>query len=185
MNAKNTNIAAQRIQLRGTLWPGIDPAKLWHRKRKQGFVTIPRTMPLMLSAMDYLAPKGKPVGGTYLDLWCRSFDEMVVNLDRSQEMAFSVGFTGQRGVQTWTSRIDVLADLGFIRLAEGPYGRRSYALILNPYLVIKDLRKRIPQAFYNALAARAATIKADDLDDTIISMPLPATARRKSSRARG
>jgi hypothetical protein len=184
MNAKNTNIAAQRIQLRGTLWPNVDPAKLWHRKQKQGFVTIPRTMPLIIGAMDYLAPKGKPVGGTYLDLWCRTFDEMVVNLDRPQEMAFSVGFTGQRGVQTWTSRIDVLAELGFIHVAPGPYGRRSYALILNPYLVIKDLRKQLPDSVYNALAARAATIKADDLDDTIVAMPLPVTAQRPRRRAR-
>ena len=184
MNAKNTNIAAQRLQLRATLWPKLDSTKLWHRKQKQGFVTIPRTIPLILGAMDYLAPKGKPVGSTYLDLWCRSFDEMVVNLDRPQEMAFSVGFTGQRGAQTWTNRIDVLADLGFIQLAPGPYGRRSYALILNPYLVIKDLRKRLPESIYNALAARAATIKADDLTDTIVLMPLPATARRTRARAR-
>jgi hypothetical protein len=57
-------------------------------------------------------------------------------------------------------------------------------LILNPYLVIKDLRKRLPESIYNALAARAATIKADDLTDTIVLMPLPATARRTRARAR-
>lgn len=184
MNAKNTNIAARRLQLRATLWPKIDSTKLWHRKQRQGFVTIPRTMPLIMSAMDWLAPKGKPVGTTYLDLWCRAFDEMLVDLDRPQEMAFSVGFTGQRGMQTWSHRIDILADLGFIKVAAGPFGRRSYALILNPYLIIKERRTRLPESIYNAIAARAATIRADDLDDTIIQMPVPATPSRQRSRSR-
>ena len=154
---------------------------LWHRKKKQGFVTIPRTMPLIINIIDSLAPKGKPVGGTYLDLWCRVFDEMIVNLDKPQDMAFSAGFRGQRGVQTWNGRIVILSRLGFIRLAPGSNGARSYALILNPYTVIKSRRSKIEKALFNVLAERAATIKANDLTDespapTLLPPPAAAAA---------
>jgi hypothetical protein len=122
--------------------------------------------------MDCLAPKGKPVSGVYLDLWCRTFDEMVMTLDKPHDMAFSAGFAGQRAVQTWGDRIDILANLGFIKVAPGSHGRRSYALIINPYLVIKDLRSKIDRAIYNALAERAAVIKADDLNEKIVPIAL-------------
>ena len=165
MEARNAKIAQQRVQLRASLWPDVTPEMLWHRKRSQGFVTIPRTMPLIINIIDSLTPKGKPVGSTYLDLWCRAFDEMIVNLDKQREMAFAAGFTGQRGVQTWSGRIDILSRLGFIRLAPGSSGPRSYALILNPYAVIKNRRQKIEKSLYNVLADRAAIVKADDLSD--------------------
>jgi len=182
METKNTNIAEQRLQLRSTLWPDIAPTRLWHRKQRQGFTTIPRTMPLLLRAMDFLAPKGKPVSGVYLDLWCRSFDEMVITLDKPQEMAFSSGFAGQRSVQTWGDRIDILDKLGFVKIAPGSYGRRSYALIINPYLVVKDLRSKLDRAIYNALAERASVIKADDLNDNIVPIPMPAASPARFKR---
>jgi hypothetical protein len=173
MENKSTKIADSRLQLRSSLWPDVPATQLWHRKQRQGFTTLPRTMPLILRAMDFLAPKGKPVGGVFLELWCRTFDEMMIILDKPHEMAFASGFAGQRAVQTWGERIDILAKLGFIKLAAGPYGARSYALILNPYLILKPLRGKIAPAIYNALVDRAAVIKADDLNDNVVPIPFP------------
>lgn len=181
MDARNAKIAQQRVQLRASLWPDVTEEMLWHRRKKQGFVTIPRTMPLIINIIDSLTPKGKPVGSTYLDLWCRAFDEMIVNLDKPREMAFAAGFSGQRGTQTWAGRIDILSRLGFLRLAAGSNGPRSYALILNPYIVIKGRRTKIDKSLYNVLAERAAIVKADDLSDqaplpTVLPPPAPAAA---------
>ncbi len=93
-------------------------------------------MPLILSIMDDLA-NGQPVGMTYLELWGRAFDECFVTLSKPREMAFHAGFVGQRAERTWRGRMKIFADLGFIDLQPGPSGAMSYALILNPYLVIR------------------------------------------------
>lgn len=78
-------------------------------------------MPLMLSIMDDLS-EGQPVSSTYLELWCRAFDECFVTLSKTREMAFHAGFTGQRGERTWRSRMKILADRSFIDIKEGPSG---------------------------------------------------------------
>ena len=82
-------------------------------------------------------------------------------------MAFFSGFDGQRATQAWASRIDILERLGFVKLAPGPSGDRSYALILNPYLVVKKIYNqrgtKVLTKHYNALVARATEIKADDI----------------------
>jgi hypothetical protein len=160
-------IAQRQLELRARLWPGLNDGFLWHRLKHHGFTTIPRTMPLMLSIMDDLS-EGQPVSSTYLELWCRAFDESFVTLSRPREMAFHAGFTGQRSERTWRGRMKILADLGFIGIKEGPSGPMSYAIIFNPYLVIRRLRDKkhpgVREDKYNALMERAGEISAGDLD---------------------
>ncbi len=160
-------IEQRQLELRGRLWPEITDGHLWRRKHHQGFVTLPRTMPLMLTIMDDLS-EGQPVSSTYLELWCRAFDECFVTLSKPREMAFHAGFTGQRGERTWRGRMKILAKLGFIDVKEGSSGPMSYALILNPYLVIRRLMQQknpgIRADKYNALMERAGEIAAVDLD---------------------
>lgn len=155
--------------LREKLWPDVDFEKqLWHRKRNDGFITIPRTMPLIMSIIDDLS-KGGPAGMTYAELWCRSFDEMYVSLSKSKEMAFCSGFIGQRAERTWAEKVRKLAELGFIKIKGGQAGQLSHALIMNPYLVIKKLHDDkvagLSQEKYDALVERAVEINATDLDD--------------------
>jgi hypothetical protein len=155
--------------LRAKLWPDINfRQQLWHRKRNDGFVTIPRTMPLIIGIIDDLT-KGAPAGMTYAELWCRSYDEMYVSLSRAKELAFHSGFTGQRAERTWAEKIRRLATLGFISVKEGQAGALSHALIFNPYLVIKQLYESghsgVSKEKYNALVERAIEIGATDLDD--------------------
>src|SRR5262249_3715994 len=81
------SIGQKQLALRNKLWPSIKDDKLWLRKTKTGFTTVPRTMPLIMEIMDAMS-KGKPVSTTYLELWCRAFDECFVTLNKPREMAF-------------------------------------------------------------------------------------------------
>ena len=108
--------------MRNALWPDVDRNQLWHRKTSDGWVTLPRAFPLILRIMDILAPNGKPVSSTYLDLWCRTFDDSFVVASKPRDMAFYAGFTGERAQHTWITRVRQLAELGFIRTAEGSTG---------------------------------------------------------------
>ena len=158
----------RQLALRARLWPEVTADHLWVRTLRDGFITIPRGMPLILEIMDDMA-NGRPVSSTYLELWCRSFDECFVTLTKPREMAFHAGFTGQRAERTWTSRMRLLHELGFIDIKEGPSGPLSYALIWNPYLVIKryhdESKPGLRADKYNALLARAVDIGATDLDE--------------------
>jgi hypothetical protein len=164
---KNRAIARKRLELRRKLWPDVKDEDLWCRTKKTGFTTIPRTMPLFMHIMDSMS-KGKPISAVYLELWCRAFDDHVIELRDKTEMAFHSGFTGQRGVQTWSSRIDILNKLGFINVLPGAHGKQSYALLLNPYEVIRKHRTKknttISESAYTALVSRAHKIGATDLN---------------------
>ncbi len=137
-----------------------------------GFSTIPSTMPLVLSIIDDLS-NGRPASMTYLDLWTRAFDEGFVTLAKPREMAFHSGFTTQRAERTWRQKLDVLAELGFIDLKSGPNGPASYALLRNPYLVIKRHHEEknvgLREDKFNALVARAL-----EIGDRTFAPPVPA-----------
>lgn len=106
--------AKRKLELREKLWPGVTEKHLWDRKNRDGFATIPRTLPLMLTIMNDLADKGKPVAPVYLELWSRLRDEGFLSLSSPQEMAFASGHTGQRALYTWRDRVTKLKDLGFL-----------------------------------------------------------------------
>lgn len=184
MNLMKSKIDARQRELRNRLWADVTDDKLWVRQNSKGFATIPRTMPLMMSIMDKMS-KNKPVSAAYFELFCRGFDDCMIILNKPKEMAFHAGFDGQRGERTWRERIKILEQLGFIRLKEGPSGPMSYALILNPYHVIKAQYGRhmgITSESYNALLARVAEIGAKDLDNPPADKESPAKKAKKSSK---
>jgi hypothetical protein len=168
MNSKQKTVRAKKIftkniELRDELWPKINSDSLWNRKRNNGFTTLPRPMPHILQIIDSLADKGKPVSQVYLNLWCRVFDESLVEVKNEKEMAFEARFTGQRAVATWKSRMSKLVDMGFIEVKPGSLGKYTYVLILNPYLIIKKLKHKISEELYNALFGRAQDVGEKDL----------------------
>ena len=156
-------IARQKLALRSSLWPALKPddARLWMRERSDGWLSIPRAMPLLMQIMDNLS-KGKPVSSTYLDLWCRTYDNSFIVANKAREMAFFSGFTGERAERTWASRMRILKDLGFIDIAEGPNGSISYVVIYNPYQVVRRHFEAggIDARTYNSLKARMIEIGA-------------------------
>lgn len=171
MNVKQTESKAKKIQrkkltLRTQLWGDITPHTLWNRNVNDGFTTIPRTMPLIFQIIDNLADKSKPVSMVYFSLWCRVFDESFIEIKSQEEMATESGFTGQRAVSTWKSRMKNLVSLGFIDAKEGATGEYSYVLLLNPYMVIKKYHgeNKIQGGKYNVLFARALEVGAKDLE---------------------
>jgi len=176
--SRSQKFSEGRLRFRQGLWPDIDSNHLWNRKSAVGFATIPRTMPLILVLMDSLSV-GKPISTTYLDLWCRAFDESFVRLDKPHEMAFAAGFTTSRGPHIWAERLDILQRLGFIKLAPGAQGARSFALIFNPYVVLKTLKKtgKVSITAYNALLSAANAVGATDLDSIPTNKPAPPLKR--------
>lgn len=164
---KTRAILKRQLEARAKIWPGITSQMLWERKERDGFSTLPRAMPLIMSIMDDLSDKGFPVGQTYLEMWCRLYDELFLTLNRPEEMAFFSGFTGQRAVRTWKDRVRKLAKLGFIDVKSGPLGELSYAIFFNPYHVIKRayIENMVSEEKYRALLIRANEIGAFDLED--------------------
>ncbi len=161
-----SKFAIQKRALRDTLWVGLDEKKLWHFNNKGGWLNIPRSFPIILRIMDLLS-KGKPLSATYLDLWCRTFNDSFVIANKPREMAFASGFGGERAERTWMARIKLLESLGFIEVKPGPSGPISYILILNPYLVIKGLQGKgmVNPSSWHALAEKMIEIGATDLDE--------------------
>lgn len=175
---KTRTILQRQLDARSKLWPDVPDHMLWNRKEREGFVTVPRLMPLMMSIMDDLSGKGFPVGQTYFEMWCRLFDELFLTLNRPDEMAFHAGFMGQRALRTWKDRVRRLADLGFLGLKAGPLGEFSYAIFFNPYHVIKraHVNGQVNEAKWQALVIRANEIGSfdfDDIDEKGELIPLP------------
>lgn len=165
-------IAKKQLQLRDQLWPKSEPW-LWHRLANKGFATIPKTMPLVLKAMDEMT-KGAPVSSTYITLWCCTWDNSFVALSKPGDMANAAGFGGQRGEHTWATRMKKLQELGFIDIKAGKSGPMSNALIYNPHYVLRRHHaQRTPgltEATYTSLIEWAIDIGANDmLPDT----PMP------------
>lgn len=164
---KARSILKRQLDARRKLWPDLSDDMLWSMDN-DGWVALPRLMPLMMSIMDDLAGKGVPVSRTYLELWSRiRIEESFIALNRPEEMAFHAGFEGQRALRTWKDRMQRLAKLGFIDVMPGPLGDLSFAVIYNPYYVIKRayLNKQVHVNKWQALAIRANEVSAFDLDD--------------------
>jgi hypothetical protein len=159
-------MAKRQLELRKSLWPEVTDDWLWSRHTHDGFTSLPKGMPLIMTIMDDMS-KGQPVSSTYLELWCRTFDESFVTLSKPRDMAFHAGFDGQRAERTWRARLDILSKLHFIELKEGASGPASYALLYDPYKIIKwhvdNKTPGVRQDKYNALLERAAEIKEHSL----------------------
>jgi hypothetical protein len=160
------------LAMRKQLWPTITNEMLWLRHDRDGFTTIPRTMPLFMELINDVSKqvsggKSVPAGKSYLVLWCRVFDEGVVKIESEATAAMEAGYTGERNVTTWREHLRVLKALEFIDYAEGPAGPCQYVLLMNPYHAMLKLKAKgwVQQLTYTALFQRASDIGATDLAD--------------------
>jgi hypothetical protein len=160
-------IAKKQLALRDLHWPNVE-GRLWNRKANKGFATIPKTMPLILKILDEMT-KGAPVSSTFLTLWCCTWDNSFVVLNKHGDMANASGFGGQRGEYTWSTRMLKLQELGFIDIKPGKSGPMSNAIIYNPHFVIRWHRIQktpgLTEASYNSLVEWAFDIGARDMTD--------------------
>ncbi len=151
--------AARRVSLRSTLWGEVS-SQVWDRKKEKGFCTIPRTLSLVMTLIDELE-KGRNASRVYFDLWCRVFDEGLVEISDIEDVAFSSGYgSSARNIRTWKERIDLLVKYGFVSVK--PSGTRKYGYILlrHPHLVVQELRKRrlVPEGWFGAFMKRLTEI---------------------------
>lgn len=158
-------VKAKRVQIRDKVFPHAKNMVYVGGQSEKGWRLLPRTMPLILTLISSLAPKGKQDGAArvYLELWFRDFGEGYVELTDPEVHAFAAGYTTPgRGARSWRECIDVLRNLGFIEVAPKASRTYGYALLLHPDKVVEKLRpkKKIDEGWYNMYQQRMVEIGA-------------------------
>lgn len=160
-------------------WPEVPEADLWVRQNQTGFITIPRTMPILMSIIDSLT-KGKPAGMTYFTLWCRCPDFAAITIESPEMYAAESGFSGQRRVDQWKTRMKSLSKLGFIKSKPGATGEFHDVLLLNPHKVVRA-SKDLPESLWRQLFARGQQISAADITEPPKpTSPAPTVPKKKT-----
>jgi hypothetical protein len=146
---------AKREQLRDQLFPG-SANEIFDRNVHDGFSTVPRTIGLMLTLLEVSAPKGKNVSRVYSELWFRTPDCKLIEIDDEADIAYASGLS----VRRWRERMDILESLGFVRIA--PNGPRKYGYIFlpNPNDIVATMRKKgkVPDDWWGAYTRRCLKI---------------------------
>jgi hypothetical protein len=175
-----TKAQEKALVFRAAYWPEVTDESLWHRKRCDGYTTIPRTMPILMSIIDSLS-KNRPAGRAYFGLWARAFDESLLVIENPASLAAEADFSGERAVSTWRQRMRTLKQLGFIDAKPGSSGEFHYVLIFNPHRVVWNLKSGIQEGLFRQLWERAIDVGAKDMQPPV---PVtPATAKKSRKRA--
>ncbi len=136
-----TKAATKRLQLRDALWPGME-AHVWHRTKEDGWSTIPRTLPLIMTLIELLKP-GRDASRVYLELWCRRLDDSFAQIDDEEAVAYSCGYmTPTRNVRSLRERLNLLQELGFIEIKPNGSRKYGYVLLLHPHRVAKKIHEK-------------------------------------------
>lgn len=159
--AKRMKMAERAQQQMEIHFPDAPPAYLWHRKKNDGFTTLPRTLPIAMQAIDAQS-KGQPAGHTLFCLWARSPDHILVTIENPMTFACEAGFVGERAVDTWRKRMKKLRELLFIVTKPGPTGEFHYVLLINPNVAMERLRAAglVQDGIYARFLDRVADIGA-------------------------
>lgn len=134
---KMSERAQQQMEL---LFPGMTTPWVWLRATNHGFSTIPRTLPIVMQAVDAQS-KGQPAGHVLFCLWARSPDHPLVTIENPNTFAAEAGFIGERAVDTWRRRMRRLRELNLISTKEGASGEFHYVLLLNPNAAMQWMRE--------------------------------------------
>lgn len=169
--SKRMNMAERAQQQMDLHFPKTPEEWTWSRKRNDGYTTVPRTLPLVMQAID-VQSKGQPSGHTLFCLWARSPDHPLIVIENPATFASEAGFAGERAVDTWRRRMKKLQQLLFILAKPGPSGDFHYVLLLNPNLAMELMRTRgeVQDGLYGQFLARMADIGAFGEIDTFRKM---------------
>lgn len=140
-SVKRMKMAERAQQQMALHFPGLPPAFIWHRKTNDGFTTVPRTMPIIMQAIDAQS-KGNPAGHVLFCLWARSPDTPFLTIENPATYAAEAGFQGERAVDTWRKRMKRLRDLWLIQTKPGPSGEFHYVLLINPNAAVEWMRSQ-------------------------------------------
>jgi hypothetical protein len=87
----------------------------------------------------------------------RTWPEHLIEVSDEDGLAYASGLT----VKSWRQRIDVLGNLGFIKVKPNGNIQYGYILLLDPHKVVKELhaKGKVPDDWWGAYVKRAAAIK--------------------------
>lgn len=141
----------RRAKLRKEIWPDVTDAMIWSRENFKGFTSIPRTMPIIIAIINSLSKNSS--GSVFFGIWCKAFEDFLVEIKDEYDFAFSAGYTGQRAIRSWRERVEVLEKNGFIKVLRSPQGGYRYILVLDPHQVIDKLfaHSAISKDYYSSL----------------------------------
>lgn len=156
-DAKRLKMAERAQRQLDIHFPNTADIWVWHRKRNDGYITIPRTLPIAMQAVDAQS-KGAPAGHTLFCLWARSPDHVLLTIENPSTFAAEAGFSGVRAVDTWRKRMKILRELCFISTKPGPSGEFHYVFLMNPNASIERLHdaKLIQDGLYSRFIDRLA-----------------------------
>jgi len=153
---KEKNAAEVKLeQLRDQLFPG-SASEIYDRHVHNGFSTVPRTLGLILTLLEDLAEKGKNVSRVYSELWFRTSDCKLIDVEDEDGIAYASGLS----VRRWRERIDILEELGFIKLKPNGSKKYGYIFLPNPNEVALKLRieGKVSDEFWGAFTKRCSKI---------------------------
>lgn len=150
---KRLNMAERAQQQMDLHFPGLDRRLMWNRRSNDGFCTIPRTMPIVMQAVDQ-ASKGTPPGHVLFSLWARAPDHPLLMIDNQVIFAAEAGFSGLRAVDTWRKRMKKLRDLQMIATKKGASGDFHYVVLLNPNTGIEAMHSNDKDSLSDDLYGR-------------------------------
>lgn len=182
--AKRKGMAERAADQLKAYFPDVPAERLWLRQKNKGFTTLPRTMPIVMEIIDSLS-KGQPAGHTLFSLWCRAPDNPLVVIQNPIIFASEAGFTGERAVDTWRRRMKSLQKHGFIQTKSGITGDFHYVLLMNPHIIIEQLKQEggpIQGELYRKFLDRIMEIGAQGDIEIATNLRLSASAKKSTAK---
>ena len=163
------------LEIRKLHFPTVADDKLWLLNGERGgFAQVPRTLSLFSEVIIKQAVKKKTgvssaAGATYNVLWLHTKGQGIAKIDNEEDAALEAGYGGERAQSTFRKHMRTLKELGFVDYIEEARGRVKWVLMLNPYLVLKDLFAQglVDKRHYAAMIDRLSQMgSADELKET-------------------
>jgi hypothetical protein len=184
--AKRMKMAERAQQQMDVHFPNMPKEWVWRRQTNDGYITVPRTLPIVMQAIDAQS-KGKPAGHTLFCLWARSPDHPVITIENPATFAGEAGFIGERAVDTWRRRMKRLKELHFIQTKPGASGDFHYVLLMNPNAILEWMRsqKLVQDGIYSRFVDRAVEVGAFGEIEAIRTFLATQQAAAESTKATG
>lgn len=113
--------------------------KPWNMVRGSGWFAAPKLLPVVLSILDELAPKGIKLGSTYLALLSLTWEGVpITTIKDESETAMLAGFAGKNRKYAFRQRLALLEELGMVCVVGNP-GEWQQVFIKEPVPAIEAL----------------------------------------------
>lgn len=137
----------RRREVRDGFWPDADSVTF--PTHTGGWARVPRTIPVISTLIDELAPREKPAR-VYSGLWSYDFGDGFIELPDLARFAVEVGYMSRRAERTVAERLQILEDLGFLRSKPLASRKFGYLLLLDPHRVVAPMRSNPPSQVSSA-----------------------------------